>query len=220
MNDRGELVGLIKDAGDAKGLKAHLKDWESPTTGGQFSIISRLTSFFGSKESTSANITEAAHKSKGIKDSEFLAALQEKVAKEPLLEQLVLDVVKEAHAHLQEFTRSQLPRLYSRVRGIQRQWSYHQVEAMENNQQQKRRALSRNVWFDEIRMAQAQVAPGYVYMIYRYIQYHSSAFHRSQDVVFICNVEEVKHVWGQPSKSLSPSISIIYLTLNRIQAYC
>ena len=213
-------MGLIEDAGDSKELKARLKDWESSTTGGLFSIFSWLASFFGSKESASANITEAARKSKGIKDSEFLAALQEKVVKEPLLERLVLDVVKEAHGHLQEFTRSRLPRLYSRAHDIHRQWSYHQVEAMENNQEQKRRALSRNVWFDEIKTAQAQMAPGYVYMFYRYIQHHPTVFCRSQDVVFIHNVEEVKHAWGLPSKSLNLLILIIYLTLNRMQACC
>ena len=213
-------MDLIKDAGDSKELKARLKEWQSSTTGVLASIFSRFTSFFGSQESASANITEAAHESKGIKDSEFLAALHEKMLKEPLLEQLVLDVVKEAHTHLREFTRGRLPRLHSQAHNIRRQLSYRQVEAMENNQEQNRRALSRNAWFDEIKMAQAQVVPGYVYMIYRYIQRHPSVFYRSQDVVFIHNVEEVKHVWGQPSKSLNSLILINYLTLNRIQACC
>lgn len=202
-SDRRKLVDLIEDAGDAKELKARLKVWESPTAGGLSSLWSGLTSLFKPKETTS-DITEAARKSKDTNDREFLVALEEKVSKEPLLEQLAQDVVKEAHTHLQGFIRSRLQRLHSRAYDIKRGRMHHQVEVEVNDQDQKRRALLREEWFDEVKMAQAQVAPGYVYVIYRYVQHHPSVFYRPQDVVFIYNVEEVKHKWGS-SSSKSPN---------------
>lgn len=122
------------------------------------------------------------------------------MSKEPLLERLAQDVVKEAHIHLQEFIRSRLPRLHSGAHDIMRGWTHHQVEAQEKDQDQKRRTLSRNVWFDAINMAQAPVVPGYVYTVHKYLQRHSSLSYRPQDVVFVRNVEEVKHGWAQTSK--------------------
>ena len=193
-------MDLIKDAGDAREFKARLKDWESPTEGGLSSIWSGFTSFFFSKESTSG-INEAVRKGRDIKDREFLAALQEKVFKEPLLEQLAQDVVKEAQMHFQGFIRNQLPKLHSRAHEIMQGRMRHQVEAQEKDQDQKRRALSRNVWFDAINIAQAQVVPEYVYIVYRCVQHRSSISYRSQDMLFVWNVEEVGPAWGQLSKS-------------------
>ena len=163
-NDRKELVALIKDAGDFKELKARLKNWESPSSGGLSSLLpdSLLSGFGLWKEWTSGGITEAVQKSKGIQDWVFLGALQEKVSKEPLLKQLVQDVVVEAHAHLREFMRQRLPRLYSCAYDIKRRRMYYQVDAEAHDQDQKKRKSSRNDWFDEIKMAQAQVNPGYV----------------------------------------------------------
>ena len=92
----------------------------------------------------------------------FLGALQEKVSKEPLLEQLAQDVVAEVHAHLREFMRQQLPRLYSSVHNIKQKKMYHQVGVEANDQDQKRRQSLRNDWFDEVKMTQAQANPGYV----------------------------------------------------------
>lgn len=113
------------------------------------------------REWTLENINEAVQKSRDIEDWTFLAALQEKVSKEPLLNQLAQDVVVEAHTHLQELMRQQLPRLYSCAYDIKRKKMYHQIKAEANSQDQKRRKLSRDYWFDEIKMAQAQANPGY-----------------------------------------------------------
>jgi len=92
----------------------------------------------------------------------FLAALQEKVSKEPLLKQLAQDVVVEVHAHLQEFMRQQLPKLYSHAYDIKRKRIFHQIEVEANDQDQKRRRSSRNDWFNEIKTAQVQANPRYV----------------------------------------------------------
>jgi hypothetical protein len=161
-NDRRELVALIKDAGDSKELKTRLKGWESSSTGGPSSIFSVLKSVFVSKEQTSKSVDDAARRSRDIKDSDFLAALPEKVSKEPLLEQLVQDVVAEAHGYFREFMTQRLPRLYSRVHDIRQQMVYRQVELGANEQDQGRKVSSRSIWFDEIKMAQAQANPGYV----------------------------------------------------------
>ena len=160
-NDRRELVALVKEIGGSKELKARLKNWESPSTGLLSSLLSGFTSFFSLKEWTSGSIKEAVRQSKDTLDWVFLAALQEKVSKEPLLNQLAQDVVVEAHTHLQELMRQQLPRLYSRAYDIKQKKMYHQIEAEANSQDQKRRKLSRDYWFDEIKMAQAQANPGY-----------------------------------------------------------
>jgi len=114
------------------------------------------------REWTLVGINEAVQRSKDIQDWAFLAALPEKVSKEPLLKQLAQDVVVEAHAHLQEFMRQRLPRLYSHVHDIKQKRLYHQIEVEANDQDQKRRQSSRNDWFNEIKMARAQANPGYV----------------------------------------------------------
>jgi len=114
------------------------------------------------REWTLGSINEAVQRSKDIQDWVFLAALQEKVSREPLLKQLAQDVVVEAHAHLQELMREQLPRLYSHAHNIKQKRMYHQIEVEANDQDQKRRRSSRNVLFNEIKVAQAQANPGYV----------------------------------------------------------
>ena len=167
-NDRRELVALIKDAGSSKELKTRLRNWESPSTGGlssflPVSLFSGFGSLFHLKEWTSDSINEAVGRSRDIPDRVFLATLQEKVSKEPLLEQLAQDVVVEAHAHLREFLRQRLPRFYSCAHDIKQRRMHYQVEAEANDQDQKRRESSRNDWFDEIKMAQAQANPGYVF---------------------------------------------------------
>jgi len=162
-NDRRELVALIKAAGSSRELKGHLRNWESPSSGGLSSFLpGSLLSLFHSKEWTSESIDEAVRKSRDIGDWVFLTGLQEKVLKEPLLQQLAQDVMAEAYAHLQAFMRHRLPRLYSRAQDIKQKRMYHQVEAEANDQDQKRRKSSRNDWFDEIKIAQAQANPGYV----------------------------------------------------------
>ena len=161
-NDRREIVALIKDAGDSKELKTRLKSWESQPAGMFSSLLSRITSFLDLKRWASGGIDEAVQKSKDIQDQAFLADLQEKVSKEPLLEQLVQDVVVEAHAYLKEFMRHQLRKLYSCAHNIKQKRMHHQVEAEAKNQDQERRKSSRNGWFDDIEMAQAQANPGYV----------------------------------------------------------
>lgn len=161
-NDRRELVALVKEIGGSKELKARLKNWESPSTGLLSSLLSGFTSFFSLKEWTSGSIKEAVCQSKDTLDWVFLAALQEKVLKEPLLEQLAQDAVMEAHAHLHDFIKQRLPRFYSRAAGIRWRTVFHQVEAEVNDQDQKRRASSRSDWFDGIKKAQAQVNLGYV----------------------------------------------------------
>ena len=149
-----KLIAYIKDAHDPKELKGNLKNWESFSAGGPSSLWSGFTSYFVSKEWTSVCVDEAVHKSKGISDLVFLAALQEKVSKKPLLEQLAQDVVTEAHTHFQEVMRQCLPKLYSRANNIKRKAMHHQIEAEANDQDQKRRALLRSGWIDEIKLAQ------------------------------------------------------------------
>ena len=161
-NERREVVALVKATGGSKELKGRLKDWESPQTGVLSSLLSGFASFFHLKEWTSASINKAARKSRDTQDWVFLAALQEKVLKEPLLEQLAQDVMVEAHAHLCDFMKQRLPKLYSCAGNIKQRTMFHQVEAEANDQDQKRRALSRSDWFDGIKIAQAQVNPGYV----------------------------------------------------------
>ena len=162
-DDQRELIALIKDAGDLKELKGHLRNWESSSTGGPPSLWARITSLLGSKEWTSECVDEAAHESKGMQDWAFLATLQGKVSKEPLLEQLAQDVVTEAHTHFQDVMRQCLPRLYSRARDIKQNRVYHQVEAEANNQDRKRSASLRSDWIDGIKLA--QVDSGCVFML-------------------------------------------------------
>lgn len=155
-------MALIKDAGDLKTLKTRLKDWEAPT-GGLSAFISALKSLVVSKEQTSKAVDEATRRSRDTKDCEFLGALPRKVSKEPLLEQLTQDVVREAHAYFREFMeRRGLHRLYSRAHDIKRQAIHHQVEMREKRKDQERMMSSRSVWFEEIKTAQAQVDQGCV----------------------------------------------------------
>jgi len=160
-NDRRELVALIKEVGDSKVLKTRLKDWGPSSAGGSSFIVSAFKSLF-SQEQTSMSVDEAVRRSRDTKDWEFLIALPEKVSREPLLEQLTQDVVREAHRHFREFMKQRLPRLYYRADGIKQQTMYHHVELAANEQDRKRRESSRSDWFIEIRMAQAQVNSGYV----------------------------------------------------------
>ena len=153
-NGQRKLIALINYAHDLKELKGNLKNWESFSAGGPSSLRSGFTSNFASKEWTSVCIDEAVHKSKGTSDLAFLAALQEKVSKEPLLEQLAQDVVMEAHAHFWEVMRQCLPKLYSRAHNIKRKAMHYYIEAEANDQDQKRRALLRSSWIDEIKLAQ------------------------------------------------------------------
>ena len=160
-NHRRELVALIEDAGDLRTLKTRLKDWETPT-GGISSILSTLKSLVVSKEQTSKAVDEAARRSKNTKDRQFLAALPGKVSKEPLLEQLAQDVVREAHVYFQEFMERHLHRLHSRAQDIKRQTMHYQVDLRAKDQDRERRMSSRSSWFEEIEMAQAQVDQGCV----------------------------------------------------------
>lgn len=161
-NDRRELIALIKDAGSSKELKGRLRNWDSPSGGLSYFLPGPLLSLFRSKEWTSECIDEAVRKSRDIGDWVFLTGLQEKVLREPLLQQLAQDVMGEAYAHLQAFMRHRLPKLYLRAQDIKRKRMYYQVNAEANDQDQKRRRSSRNDWIDEINLAQAQADPGYV----------------------------------------------------------
>ena len=151
--DRRELVSLIKAVGDSKKLKARLKDWGASTEGPP-SFFSTLKSFFTSKEQTSKTVDEAANWSKDTKDWEFLAALPEKLSREPLLEQLAQDVIMEACTYFRDFMKQRLPKLYSRVCDIKRQTMYHQVELGAKEQDQNRKVSSRSDWFNEIKTVQ------------------------------------------------------------------
>ena len=154
-DDQSQLLDLIKGAGGFEELKARIKIWESPLTGG-------LSSFFVSNQWTSEIISEAYNKSMATKDFEFLVALPKKVLKEPLLEQLSWNVMTEAHAHFQDFRKQRLPKLYSSAQNIRQKAVYHQVEAEAKDQNQKRRVASRSKFFDEIEMAQTQANSGCV----------------------------------------------------------
>lgn len=166
-NNRRELVALIKGLTDSKMLKNRLKDWESSSTGGSSSFFSVLKSLFASQEQTSKNVDEAVRRSRDMGDREFLAALPEKVYKEPLLEELTQDVMKEAHRYFRDFMKQRLPRLYSRAHNIKQQTMYRQIELGVNEQDRKRRESSRSDWFNDIKMAQAQANPGCVYVVRR-----------------------------------------------------
>ena len=161
-NDRRDLVALIKDVGNSKMLRSRLREWESSTAGSpSWLSISKLKSFFVSKEQTSRIVDDAARRSRDTKDLEFLMALQERVLQEPLLEQFAQEVVKDAHVHFREFMEQRLPRLYSRAHEIKQQMMYRQVELGEKKQDQERRASLRNNWVDEIKTAQTQANHGY-----------------------------------------------------------
>jgi len=161
-NDRKEFVTLIKDAGDSRGLKARLKGWGSSFTGGSSSMWFGLKPPILSEGQVLEIIDGAVHQSRETSDHEFLAALPNKLSKEPLLEQLAQDVIVEAHGHFQEFLKNCLPRIYSCVHNIQQQSMYRQIELQANEQKQKGMASLRSDWFSEIKMAQCQVNSGYV----------------------------------------------------------
>lgn len=210
-NDRKELLALIKDAGDPKVLKTRLKGWEN-STGGPSSWFSAFKSIFFSKEETSKAVDDAAHRSKDTKDREFLAALQGKVTKEPLLEQLIQDVKMEAHTYFREFMKQRLPKLFSRAHDIQRQIMYRQVELGVNEEDKKRRDSLRNDWFNEIKMSQAQVNPGCVFCCPVYLPLLNVCF-RSQPMVLIHGVEEVKQRWSYSNGKSPGSFVLITYTL-------
>lgn len=151
---------LIMDVGSSRMLKSRLKDWEGPAGGSSW--FSALKSLFTSKEQTSKIVDDAARRSRDMKDLAFLAALPEKVFKEPLLDQFAQEAVKDAHAHFREFMKQRLPWLYSRAHEIKQQAMYRQVELGEKNQDQERRASFRSDWVNEIKTAQAQGNPGCV----------------------------------------------------------
>jgi len=170
-DDRRKLVDLIKGAGGFKELKARLKSWGSSSTGGLTALWSGFTSLFFSKEWTSESINEATEKSRAIKDFEFLAALQDKVSREPLLGQLTQNVMTEVHAHFQDFMKQRLPKLYFYAQNIKQKAMYHQVEAEATNQDQQMRMASRSNFFDDVKMAQAQANPG---CVLHYLQVYSN----------------------------------------------
>ena len=155
-----ELMAQIKNADSLSQLKTHLKNLES--SAGTSTIRSFLKSIFVSAGQASQIIEEATDRSKRTKDWEFLASLKEKVAKEPRLEQLAQGIVTEAHKHFQEFMKQQFSRLCSHAQDIKQRTMYHQIEAEVKDQDRQRRESARFNWFNEIKMAQAQVDPGYV----------------------------------------------------------
>ena len=155
-----ELMAQIKNADSLSKLKTHLKNLES--SAGTSTIRSFLKSIFVSAGQASQIIEEATDRSKRTKDWEFLASLKEKVAKEPRLEQLAQGIVTEAHKHFQEFMKQQFSRLCSHAQDIKQRTMYHQIEAEVKDQDRQRRESARFNWFNEIKMAQAQVDPGYV----------------------------------------------------------
>jgi len=159
-NDRKGVVALIMDVGSSRMLKSRLRDWEGPAGGSSW--FSTLKSLFVSKEQTSRIVDDAARRSRDMRDLDFLAALPEKVFREPLLEQFAQEAVKDAHAHFREFLKQRLPRLYSRADEIRQQAMYRQVELGEKKQDQERRASMRSDWVDEIKTAQTQANPGCV----------------------------------------------------------
>ena len=161
-NSRKELITFIKDVGNSKMLKARLKDQEGPAKGAPWPFPSTLKFLSILKEQTSKAVDEAVRQSRDINDLEFLAALPAKVSKEPLLEQFAQDVMKGAHKHFQEFMEWHLQRLYSHAYQIKQQAMHHQIELMEKEQDQKRKASLRSSWVSEIKTAQAQVNSGYV----------------------------------------------------------
>lgn len=155
-NDRGELITLIKDVGNSRILRNRLNER------GQSSwfSLSTLKSLFVSREQTSRIVDDASHWSRDTKDLDFLAALPEKVFREPLLEQFAQEAMNDAYVHFREFMRQRLPRLYSRAHEIKQHAMYRQVELGEKKQDQERRASMTSDWVNEIRAAQTQVSPG------------------------------------------------------------
>jgi len=158
-NDRRELITFIKDMGNLEMLKARLKNWESPAGGSSWPFPSTLKFLSVLKGQTSKAIDEAACQIGDTNDLEFLAALPEKVSKEPLLEQLTQGVVKGAQKHFQEFVEWHLQSLYSHAQEIKRQRMYRQVELEEKKQDQERRKSLRSNLVNEIKTAQSQMNP-------------------------------------------------------------
>lgn len=159
-SSRREVVALIRDAGNSKTLRTRLKDWGAPAGGSSW--VSTIKAVFTTEGQASKIVDEAVRTSKDTKDSEFLAALLKMESKEPLLKQLIQDVLKDTDRHFQEFIERRLPRLYSRINDIKRQTIYRQVELGVGEQDEKRRASLRSDWFNGIKMAQAQVDSGCV----------------------------------------------------------
>jgi len=212
-NDRKELLALIKDAGDSRVLKTRLKGWESSSTGGSSSAWFGFKPPILSEGQALGIIDGAVRQSRETSDHEFLTALPNKLSKEPLLEQLAQDVIVEVHGHFQEFLEHRLPHLYSHIHNIQQKAMYRQVELETNEQKQKGKASSRSNWFNEIKMAQGQVNPGYVSSCPHVCPTYQGICSRSQAVIFIHSIEEVKqtYTWG-PSRSSRCPYFLILLT--------
>jgi len=178
-DDQRAVVALIKDGGDLKELKTHLKGWGT-SAGGQSSFISMVKSFFTPKEQTPRTNDGATRQTKRICDWEFLATLPDKVSKEPLLQHLVKDTVAEAHRYFQEFLKQRLPKLCTFIQGRRQKMIYHKIELEANAQNQKRQESSRNDWFDGIKLAQPQMNVGYATLylnnIYHLLQQPFTAF--------------------------------------------
>ena len=200
-----DLLALIKDAGNSKELRARLQHRESSTAGGS-SFWSLTTSFFSSKEQTSRYLDEAVNQYKNTKDQHFLATLQERVFKEPLLEQFVQDVLTEAHQHFHWFMKQNIPRLYLHAHQIKQQAMYRKVEAEANEQDQKRRACARSDWCNKINMGQPQADSGYVSYIVRYLSLLSMCT-RPVDTVFIHHIEEMRQGYGYHHQYYYPTTS-------------
>jgi len=162
-NNQRELITIIKDVGSLRKFRSRLRD--GPERG--FSP-STLQSLFVSKEQTSRIVDDAACQSMDVKDFDFLAALPEKVSREPLLEQFAQEAMKSAYVHFQEFMKKRLPRLYSHAHEIKQQTMYRQVELGAKMQDQERRASMRADWINGIKTAQAQVNPRCALYIHGY----------------------------------------------------
>ena len=156
--ERDKFVALIKRAGSSKELKENLRDLPQEPS----SVWTKFKSFFSSKEQIPAYIEDATFQIGSMTDKEFLVALQEKVFKEPILNQLVQDVVAEARGHIQESMEKALSRLYSQAHDIKQQVMYHQAQVEANNQDQQRRASARLDWINDIKKFQAHADQGYV----------------------------------------------------------
>ena len=159
-NDRRQLVTLIKDAGSSRMLKTCLKDWETSMRG--LLSQSSVKSTHVPEGQISKIVDEAIHQSRDVGGLEFFAALPGKVSKEPLLEQLTQDVVKDVHRCFREFMEGCLPGLYFRANKIKQKMMYHQVELRGREHDHVRGVSLRSDWVHGIRTAQAQTKSGCV----------------------------------------------------------
>ena len=214
-NDQRELITLIKDVGSSRMFRSRLREREGPERGqSSWFSLSTLKSLFVSKEHTSKIVDDAAHRSREVKDLDFLATLPEKVFREPLLEQFAQEAMNDAYVHFRDFMKQRLPRLYSRAHEIRQQSMHRQVELGEKKQDQERRAAMRSDWVNEIRTAQTQVNPRCV-LCYPWIYLSSfkvclNVYFSSQAMVSIHSVEEIKRSWVTSCMFSNPSTPIGY----------